>query len=64
MTKRLPFTQERIRRAVAGVRAAGLGIAGIEVRTDGTVIVLTALDNRKPALTSEPKLRDAREKIK
>ena len=64
MTKQLPFTQERIKRAVAGVRSAGVEIAAIEVRPDGTIIVLTILENGKPALTMEPRLRDARENLK
>jgi hypothetical protein len=64
MTKQLPFTQERIKRAVAGVRSAGLEVTGIEVRPDGTVVVLTALENAKPTLTIDSKLRDARERLK
>jgi hypothetical protein len=64
MTKMLPFTQERIKRAVAGVRAAGLEVVDVEVRPDGTIILRTGLEDRKSTLTTEPKLRDAREKLK
>ena len=64
MTKALPFTEKRIARAVRGARAAGLDVTGVEVRPDGTIIVLTAPDTGAPILTNEPKLRDARENLK
>jgi hypothetical protein len=64
VSRTLPFTQDRIKRAVAGVRAAGLEVAGVEVRADGTIVVLTGLDNAKCVLTGEPQLRDARENLK
>jgi hypothetical protein len=37
MTKRLPFTQASLRRAIAAARKEGLRVAGI--RLDGTLLV-------------------------
>ena len=37
MTKRLPFTQQSIRRRIAAVQASGLRVKG--VANDGTVLV-------------------------
>ena len=44
LTKPLPFTEALIRRAVSGVRSAGLRISAVEVRPDGTVVVRSGDD--------------------
>lgn len=41
MTKRLPFTELRIRRAIGAVRKTGLDVAAVEVQPDGTVTIHT-----------------------
>lgn len=64
MTARLPFTEARIERAVRGARAAGLEIGAVAVTPDGTVMIFSAVQDPKTALTGNPKLRDAREKLR
>lgn len=39
MTKRLPFTKAKVRRAVDGARKAGLRVTGVSVAPDGTITV-------------------------
>jgi hypothetical protein len=39
MTKPLPFTESRVRRAIAAVRKAGLEVSAVSVSPDGTVTV-------------------------
>jgi hypothetical protein len=63
MTSALPFTEKMIARAIRGARAAGVEVGGIEVRPDGTIVILTGVDNGRLTLTTEPKLRDARERL-
>jgi hypothetical protein len=64
MTKALPFTEKRIERAIRGARAAGLDIGAVAVRPDGTVVIYGPGETDKIALTNQPKLRDAREKLR
>ncbi len=35
----IPFTQDAVRRAILGVRAAGVDIRTVSVRPDGTVVI-------------------------
>lgn len=39
MTKSLPFTESRVRRAIAAVRKEGLPISAISIHPDGTVTI-------------------------
>lgn len=55
MTKALPFTEASIRRAVNGARSAGLRVAGVEIKPDGTVVVLSG-DGAGSALPPPPAL--------
>jgi hypothetical protein len=41
VTKTLPFTELAIRRAVSAARKAGISVGGVEVRPDGTIVVLS-----------------------
>lgn len=42
------FTQSDLRRAAAGVRAAGLPIARIEVEPDGRIVVVVGEPGEEP----------------
>jgi hypothetical protein len=64
MNRQNPYTQAAITRAIKAAMAAGLKVTA--VRPDGTV--LTESRENRPfagdaALTDQPKLRDAREKL-
>jgi hypothetical protein len=64
MSRQNPYTQRAIERAIRAALAAGLRVTG--VLPDGTVLTETrekALGQPSPALTGEPRLRDAREKL-
>jgi hypothetical protein len=39
MTRPLPFTESRVRRAIAAVRKEGLAVSAVSVHPDGTVTV-------------------------
>jgi hypothetical protein len=39
VTKPLPFTESRVRRAIAAVRKEGLAVSAVSVHPDGTVTV-------------------------
>jgi hypothetical protein len=39
MTKPLPFTESRVRRAIAAVRKEGLPVSAVTVHVDGSVTV-------------------------
>jgi hypothetical protein len=39
MTKPLPFTESRVRRAIAAVRKEGLAIGAVSIHPDGTVTI-------------------------
>jgi hypothetical protein len=39
MTKPLPFTESRVRRAIAAVRKEGLPVRAVSIRPDGTITV-------------------------
>lgn len=39
MTRALPFTQSAVRRAVEGARSAGMPVAAVSVRPDGTIVI-------------------------
>jgi hypothetical protein len=64
MSRQNPYTQRAIERAIRAALAAGLRVTG--VLPDGTVLTETqekALAHPTSALTGEPRLRDAREKL-
>jgi hypothetical protein len=60
-TKRNPYTQRAIERAIRAALAAGLNV--VAVRPDGTVLTDQQSAPIAPALTDTPKPRDAREKL-
>jgi hypothetical protein len=64
MTKALPFTEAKIERAIRGARAAGLEVSGFAIRPDGTVVIFGPVEIPERPLTGNPKLRDAREKLR
>jgi hypothetical protein len=39
MTKPLPFTESRVRRAIAAVRKEGLSVSAVSIHPDGTVTI-------------------------
>lgn len=39
MTKPLPFTESRVRRAIAAVRKEGLPVSAVSIHPDGTVTI-------------------------
>jgi hypothetical protein len=39
MTKPLPFTESRLRRAIAAVRKEGLSVSAVSIHPDGTITV-------------------------
>ena len=39
MTRPLPFTESRVRRAIAAVRKEGLAIGAVSIHPDGTVTI-------------------------
>jgi hypothetical protein len=39
VTKPLPFTESRVRRAIAAVRKEGLAIGAVSIHPDGTVTI-------------------------
>jgi hypothetical protein len=39
MTKPLPFTESRVRRAIAAVRKEGLPVSAVSIHPDGTITV-------------------------
>jgi hypothetical protein len=39
MTKPLPFTESRVRRAISAVRKEGLSVSAVSIHPDGTVTV-------------------------
>jgi hypothetical protein len=49
MTAALPFTQAAVRRAVEGVKSAGLTVAAVHIDRDGSIVVHT---NDAPSLAS------------
>ena len=53
------FTEADVERACAGVRKAGIDVATIEMRPDGSILV-TAASARN---TAEPELKDLRSLI-
>jgi hypothetical protein len=64
MSRQNPYTQRAIERAIRAALAAGLRVTG--VLPDGTVLTETrdkVLAHPTPALTGEPRLRNAREKL-
>lgn len=67
MTRAGPFTQQAMERAISAALAKGLPVTGVTVHTDGSYTV-NFVEQRPPAststLTTEPKLRDAREKFR
>jgi hypothetical protein len=56
MTRPLPFTESRVRRAIAAVRKEGLAVSAVSIHPDGTVTVfqgvaapvLPAQDDKPP----------------
>lgn len=40
MTKSLPFTENAIARAIAGARKGGVKVGAVEIRPDGSIVVL------------------------
>jgi hypothetical protein len=54
MTKPLGFTQATVRRAVEGARKAGLRVAGVSVKPDGTITIHDTGDIAPPVLDSAP----------
>lgn len=49
MTAAAKFKQEDVKRAVAGASKAGMRIGRVEIRTDGTIVLLTESDTSAPA---------------
>ena len=43
MTTRARFSQADVRRALRAAEAVGLGVAGYEIKPDGTIKVLTGI---------------------
>jgi hypothetical protein len=39
MTRPLPFTESRVRRAIAAVRKEGLAVSAVSIHPDGTITV-------------------------
>jgi hypothetical protein len=39
MTKPLPFTESRVRRAIAAMRKEGLEVSAVSIHPDGTVTI-------------------------
>jgi hypothetical protein len=52
MSRALPFTQARIRRAVKGAESAGMKVRRITVNADGT-ITIDGMDGIHPAVDKE-----------
>ena len=64
MSRQNPYTQRAIERAIKAATAAGLRVTA--VKPDGTVLTESRDNGASPApaaLTSQPGLRDAREKL-
>lgn len=64
MSRRNPYTQRMIERAIKAAMSAGLVVTG--VRPDGTVLTESRENRpaaRSPGLTAPAKPRDAREKL-
>lgn len=53
MTAQARFTQADLRRAVAGVVAAGLGVAKIEIDREGTIVIIPGLAKQQPGNDNE-----------
>ena len=67
MTRASPFTQQAMERAVAAALAKGLPVIGVTVHTDGSYTVNFVEQRPRAstsALTTEPRLRDTREKFR
>jgi hypothetical protein len=67
MTRALPFTQASAERAIKAALKLGLRVTGMTVKPDGEITVHTVEQVGSVgslALTSAPKLRDAREKFR
>ena len=52
MSRALPFTQARIRRAVKGVESAGMKVRRITLNTDGS-LTIDGADGMHPAVDKE-----------
>ena len=55
MTRPLPFTQARIRRAVKGVESAGMQVRRVTLNPDGS-ITIDGVDGVHPAVDKETAL--------
>lgn len=53
MTARARFTQADLRRAAAGITAAGLGIARIEIDASGKIVIIPANNSAEPGNDNE-----------
>lgn len=51
MTRAAPFTQADIQRAAKALKAVGETVTGVEIRKDGSFVVLTAAAPPRKALT-------------
>jgi hypothetical protein len=52
VSKALPFTQARVRRAVKAAESAGLRVRRVTVKPDGSIEVASGGDNERPAVDS------------
>jgi hypothetical protein len=57
MTKPLPFTESRVRRAIAAVRKEGLPVTAVSIHPDGTVTIYQGI-----AAPAAPAQDDAKSK--
>ena len=55
MSRALPFTQARIRRAVKGVESAGMQVRRVTLNQDGS-ITIDGVDGMHPAVDKEAAL--------
>lgn len=46
MTARARFRESDIKRAIAGARAAGLTVGRVEIRHDGSIVIMSAASSR------------------
>lgn len=47
------FTKAEVERAIAAVKASDLPVGGVEIRKDGTIVVMTAVDKQFQAVETE-----------